>query len=85
MIITLYRCYWPTVHRYLKSLDLAKSVQDTFGYVVTLRLAEEYIKEICSLLPVGAIIEIHNDYSYNKELSELRDILRNYSTTETEN
>ncbi len=85
MIISLYRCYWPTVHSYLKPLNLTKSVQDTFGYVLTLSLEKEHIKAICALLPVGAIVEIDNDFSYNKEFHELKEILRGYRLGETEN
>jgi len=85
MMITFYRCYWPTVYEYLKPRNLARCVEDTFGYVLTINLDEDNSKRVCALLPAGAIVDIHNDHSYNKELSELQDILRSYTVLENDN
>lgn len=77
MTITLYRCYWPSVYKYLKPLELEKSVEETFGYVLSLNLPKNHVNVISRMLPVGAVIEIV-DQEQNKQGPELDEILRTY-------
>jgi hypothetical protein len=60
-------------------------VQDTFGHVLTIKLDQSHLQTLNALLPIGAIIEVHSAYSYNKDLVEIQDILRAYGTPEQDN
>ena len=82
MIVTFYRCYWPAVYEFLKPMNLANCVQETFGHMLSLKLDEGKIKEIYRLLPAGAIIEVVPEFGYNKELLEIEDILKSYGVAD---
>lgn len=72
--LTLYRCYWPQVFQYLKSLQVNIRTE-SFGLLMTLDVIEEQARKIMAILPVGAIIEKIDLDTYceldNKGIDEL--------------
>ena len=55
--MTLYRCYWPSAHDYLKVFGVTFSAK-AYGLLMTLNIPQEHAYAVASLLPVGSVIDI---------------------------
>ena len=56
--LTIYRCYWPTAYKYLKDFHLNNFKTEAFGLFMTIDIEEKQARQIASLLPVGAVIDL---------------------------
>jgi hypothetical protein len=73
--LTLYRCYWPQVFHYLKSLQVSSFRAEAFGLLMTLDVSDNLARGITRLLPFGSIVETINLDTYqeldNQAIDEL--------------
>ncbi len=74
--LTLYRCYWPQVFRYLRQFNISNFKSEAFGMLMTLDLAPEQAQRIASMLPTGAVVDLVELESLDLlEIHEIDDLL----------
>ena len=55
--LTIYRCYWPTVHSYLKEMQITNFKSEAFGLLQTITCSPEVGRQLEILLPLGAMTD----------------------------
>ena len=74
--LTLYRCYWPQVFRYLREFQITNFRAEAFGMLMTLDINPEQAHKINAMLPYGAVVDLIRLESTDPlELHEIDDLL----------
>ena len=74
--LTLYRCYWPQVFRYLREFQVSNFKSEAFGMLMTLDINPMQAQKIAAMLPLGAVVDLITLESTDPlELHEIDDIL----------
>jgi hypothetical protein len=70
--LTLYRCYWPQVFRYLREFQISNFKAEAFGMLMTLDINPAQAEKIAAMLPFGAVVDLLELES--ADLLDLREI-----------
>lgn len=74
--LTLYRCYWPQVFRYLREFQITNFRAEAFGLLMTLDIEPKQAQKINTMLPYGAVVDLIKLESTDPlELHEIDDLL----------
>ena len=73
--LTLYRCYWPRVHAFLKQTNATRCVSDAYGPFMTIYVGVQEARHICHDLPHGAVVEIEQQTPHTNQQLEWQVVL----------
>jgi hypothetical protein len=82
--VTLYRCYWPPVHAYLKGQG-AGFVSQAFDLLMTLRVDPAHAAPLLECLPAGVVLGVELLTPYGNPVSDLSLELPNEAVAESKN